>query len=1042
MPEWINDVSSNRLKNTYIQDLNNTGFALDVSGNIVVRNEYGLQFQNKIAGSFIGRNFTSNILDASNSIVIGSNCRNDRFKQWKIVDENRFNNISSIVSTPDKSVALNQDTILYSLDDGYNWNSIDNSNNFVYDDYKIGFKKMRIYRNTPSDDEYTLSFNEIQIWMNLDGSSVNVAPLSESIVKYPDDLSPYDTSFITDDNIYERDVNTNTISVETPNVSNAEILITLDKVYQTLDIQSIVIYSRISKKHLMKGVKIDFIDSNERIFFQQEINDLFDYYRFDGSKISDYHASDSSFNFTGQSTTGIIDSNAIWSFDTIRIKRGILFKRNYDLNINEIQVWKYEDNLSKNDTLIKSIRFEYIGSTPNELILTELQVWKDNTNILGVIDINNADTYISASKFQDFREENVADGLFGLSERIKVIADSSGDLFLNIDFENSIPYSDIQSVVVYNLYDHATLEDMQLQLIDESNNTFYSHNFDNTLIGSSTNIYRFDGLSLHTYDASFSYDPSDSLIFDYDSNFSTYTNDQTTVDLNLAYIPLRTYDLSNVALGATSSNITLNDKELNGSWINIPASNITDFYDISFSQPIPLDSLHSVIIYCLPRNSYTFNGAIGATIQLLNNDQILYQYDINENLGIKYAYRFDAYVSSNFDNFTNDISNVEQFGDSYNFGQERIIYGDNVSISKIVADINIYTINPYVSFWNTLNKIIYNYDNNQYLAIGDRTTAVSTNGIDWVAYSFDLANGGFDQNWVSAAYYDGKYVIIADNFSIDDPFPKQSLDGINWTPFGSNNSDFIYWNKFQYIDGSWNVFGYQETDTSFNHFSYELKLSNLEETFKLINTTWQRIVYGNGAFVVSSSSGDYRLMSIPFTSTSTWNIINTSNNLNLNNPWRDFIFGGGLFVLVAYNTVVISTNGTNWSRINVLNNKNWLIARYVNNLFFIFAEYDVAISSNGQNWVTYSLSYIQGKQWTDIIYSNDVYVAVSNSSDNSIIINDAILKDNIQLGNFSSAEFDNSVAIGTNAICTAPNQITLGNNGSVVNISKSVISQY
>jgi len=36
MPSWNNDLSANKFKNTYISDINASGRALDISGNIVI----------------------------------------------------------------------------------------------------------------------------------------------------------------------------------------------------------------------------------------------------------------------------------------------------------------------------------------------------------------------------------------------------------------------------------------------------------------------------------------------------------------------------------------------------------------------------------------------------------------------------------------------------------------------------------------------------------------------------------------------------------------------------------------------------------------------------------------------------------------------------------------------------------------------------------------------------------------------------------------------------------------------------------------------
>ena len=71
MSEWLSDISANKIKNTYFSDINNSGRALDISGNVVIRSENSLQFENPKFGTYIGRDISSNSLDGSCNIVIG-----------------------------------------------------------------------------------------------------------------------------------------------------------------------------------------------------------------------------------------------------------------------------------------------------------------------------------------------------------------------------------------------------------------------------------------------------------------------------------------------------------------------------------------------------------------------------------------------------------------------------------------------------------------------------------------------------------------------------------------------------------------------------------------------------------------------------------------------------------------------------------------------------------------------------------------------------------------------------------------------------------
>ena len=47
MPTWNSDTNANKFKNMYVQDVNSTGFAMDISGNVIMRNSsLGLNVEN------------------------------------------------------------------------------------------------------------------------------------------------------------------------------------------------------------------------------------------------------------------------------------------------------------------------------------------------------------------------------------------------------------------------------------------------------------------------------------------------------------------------------------------------------------------------------------------------------------------------------------------------------------------------------------------------------------------------------------------------------------------------------------------------------------------------------------------------------------------------------------------------------------------------------------------------------------------------------------------------------------------------------------
>ena len=102
-------------------------------------------------------------------------------------------------------------------------------------------------------------------------------------------------------------------------------------------------------------------------------------------------------------------------------------------------------------------------------------------------------------------------------------------------------------------------------------------------------------------------------------------------------------------------------------------------------------------------------------------------------------------------------------------------------------------------------------------------------------------------------------------------------------------------------------------------------------------------------------------------------------------------------------------------------------------------------SHDGLNWTSYPVFL---NSWADITYSNGYdltgkyvnhYVAVADTSNNTnILLNDAIIRNTIAIGNDTKAEFDNSIAIGKDATTNAPNQIVLGTQSEKVVVPGTV----
>ena len=154
MSEWLSDISANKIKNTYFSDINNSGRALDISGNVVIRSENSLQFENPKFGTYIGRDISSNSLDGSCNIVIGKEILHERLKQWElgsIISDNSWNSIAygdgKFVVVGD----LSNNGIIYSDNSGNTWQT-----DFTYNfsSYLTAIKKVTFKRKTTNGKKF------------------------------------------------------------------------------------------------------------------------------------------------------------------------------------------------------------------------------------------------------------------------------------------------------------------------------------------------------------------------------------------------------------------------------------------------------------------------------------------------------------------------------------------------------------------------------------------------------------------------------------------------------------------------------------------------------------------------------------------------------------------------------------------------------------------------------------------------------------------------------------------------------------------------
>ena len=289
MSDWLQDLSANRIKNSYITDSNNKNFALDVSGNIIVRGDSHINFENQIAGTYIGSDISTNLLDGSSNIIIGNDAIFERLKQWNVVSygSNTDLSLNGVVFGDNKFVAVGNDSkIIYSIDNGYNWINIP-LGSFDFENEDIGMNKITFTSSS------NFAFNEVQVWLDnnnlMDETGTTITQSSLS-----------DNDFLT----------------ETTPVTNYEIDFsgTTTQTYKIKLLQSIVVYAR--NTYDVSGVTMKIFDDESNIVFEKLIDENKEYYRFDGNRnVLDNMKSGA------DSETKIIYSDVSFNFNKIKLSK-------------------------------------------------------------------------------------------------------------------------------------------------------------------------------------------------------------------------------------------------------------------------------------------------------------------------------------------------------------------------------------------------------------------------------------------------------------------------------------------------------------------------------------------------------------------------------------------------------------------------------------------------------------------------------------------------------------------------------------------------
>lgn len=943
MSNWLNDSSANKLKNTYFQDTHNENFAIDISGDAVIRGDHSLRFENTTIGSHIGDDISSNLIDGSNNILIGNNSNYERLKQWNVVDVQQqvtnCNKLNSVVYGDEykRFVAVGDNFEIIYSDDGYTWS--DTNISLDYNNASIGVKKIVI------SNSGVFSLNEIQVWANIDANS------SPNFVN----LLDYDSSANSDANLTQWN-NHDFFDVD----SSSNITIHFSTAYKFEEIVSIVLYNRHINNTDISGAILFIYDDEDNEVYSENISSeniiQFQHNNF-GTYVTDYNIPLSGVD----SSTNIIDSDVSFNFNKVRISKP-----------NAETFWLSNVRLL-NET--SSSEIESVGINGNDLSFNKIE-----------IQYGNSETFTNGSD---------------------ITRTVLNDTNITIDNTSASPSAGTLSISTDAGY--ITLRNLQYFKIDD----LLTVNSSNIHTSSTVTFYR-DTTAIYSFDFTFNASESDptrvsdaSFVFIGPYYAATYDfNDPTVVNYKKVILN------NNVG----SSTTTIIDGKLNNVDIDVAYNSpVTIDYNVSYSN----FDFSSLVIYpggILTNEPTRLESLYGVEVEFLLDTAVQYKhkiYDISVNGLTAKAYRFDGSGNKNFYDGSGISFNdfVEYYSQNYIIDNSNIVVDEKaVQVISTIPTIQSYPLNGIVPGNNkSLNSIAYGEVDGSgvYVAVGNKVILSSTNGINWNITSFKPQDTiyidendnnqiitGNDQNWVSVAFGNGKFVVVA--------------------PY--NNAYY--------------------SDISLNSTT-RLNIWQQYSNFLISNVNFRSITFGNNKFAVISDDGTFNIVSISDGS----EVSPFFDDVITSNPYVSISFGNNQFVAIDNDEVQVSSDAKEWTSVNDNNfiDSSWNNLRFLNNQF-------LAVSNSGTKRLAYvndptsSWNNLRIKPgiWNDIAYGNDNYVIVGNSeNDNSVgalLINDGVLNNSVVLGNTSEANYHNSLVLGNNSHSENENQIILGNANHFVGI--------
>lgn len=217
--------------------------------------------------------------------------------------------------------------------------------------------------------------------------------------------------------------------------------------------------------------------------------------------------------------------------------------------------------------------------------------------------------------------------------------------------------------------------------------------------------------------------------------------------------------------------------------------------------------------------------------------------------------------------------------------------------------------------------------------------------------------------WTSAAYGNGKFVVVASNTNQ----AAYSIDGISWTSTTLPASD--NWMSVTYGGNKFVAIASNSSNMAYSSDGVTWTMGQMPGTY-----TWNSITYGNGCFIaISSGSATY---AYSYGGTNWY-----SGTFPKTEYWSDIAFDGNNFIVTAeYTDIVLRGSHLNWTQITNGSGTYSLTKIASNDNQFSVAlggMYDgkVCWTSNGTTWnqVTVDANMIN-----DITYGDDKFVIVGS----------------------------------------------------------------